>query len=492
MRMMNSFLTTHVNESERFNYQNKARNRSRKKRKVLANDSRKLYTFRVVIYFMIAFLGCSWQIYEISSQYLEYATVTQLTIERPKFIKPPSVVYCVVPSYEELVMLDKFRYLIRKKNITSLLQLTITDIINVTPTPDELVLICYQHFSTGADDTSSMDCRTNFRITRLYKQEQVCYQFDLIFDETLEIKQLTSSWNVNTGIYGFVFDPNMVRHSTTALFFLVDSMEDFRGLSDNFVEHSRHIINNRTGLAKDNHISLSYSTFRSTLLEYPYLTNCIDYEMFDFRSQPECFEMCVANRLITLGNLTTFSIMTKENDTHLADYRPITFTHTQVLPKLGLFLKLIEINCSRLCLKPDCVKNDHVPIISAAITSRKPGFDLHVPKKPDIITIFIPKIRIIDYISFALSLTGVWLSLSPVVVLTTLDNIFRRRRKKCKSLKKSRTTKFNLVRRSSIVDEEREMFEELLKLRSKLTLMNANYRKRQFQLNRIKMYLAHH
>src|SRR5258708_486465 len=82
--------------NNRYPLQQQSPNRLQKKRR-----SKWFY-----IYWLLSLCGCIWQIYEVTSQYLSYPTVTELTISRPKKLQPPALSLCLYYPY----FLDKKQF----------------------------------------------------------------------------------------------------------------------------------------------------------------------------------------------------------------------------------------------------------------------------------------------------------------------------------------------------------------------------------------------
>ena len=416
------------------------------------------YSVRKLIYWLFAIVGCAAQIYQISRQYFAYDTVTELTITRPTYVQPPAVLIC--SRYKDLVIND--RMMERVSSEAQNQNLTIREIFSVTPTTDELITRCKRHSSNTYNDLPLIrNCSKYFMLEKVFKQNQICYSYDIGSNHTFEYRYLTNGYS-GADYFEIHLNSSFLKKSKYMTYYLIPSRMEFRGLSGNFVENYRSLVNSSVG--NRNFVTLSYSVFRSKLLEQPYKSNCLDYKTNGFQSAAQCYEYCVGNRSLQSFNKTSFSIMTSEDD-ETVDYQSLAESDLSLISN-NQKLANLEQQCQSKCSKADCVSADFVPKIISAESSKFPGFELYASNEPEIITMFKAKISFVDYLSFALSCTGFWLGFSPLSFLVKMDIIGQLMPQKVNT--STRVVDFNnrnnIRRESSSAD----IWKELIQFRAKI------------------------
>ena len=146
-------------------------------------------------------IGLIWQLYAVSTDYFEYAVISEVTISKPRTFQPPAMSLCM--RYTELINLDidlpelgipdslssTFNAL---KTIQE--KVTVAKLMQITPSLDRYMTYGWtrDHGSYGiheADQSSSIPSIIN--ITKFLKDNKVCYRLSPIDQRSSEFRYET-------------------------------------------------------------------------------------------------------------------------------------------------------------------------------------------------------------------------------------------------------------------------------------------------------------
>lgn len=375
-----------------------------------------------IVAWLISIAGAILQSYYISDQYFRYETVTQVTVSPPSLIRPPKLSICSIPP---LSLRDYPPRLLQE--VLSNCKLNISAKVykyehghdfNEYFSNDDNVL------SNGAYLKHQLFCQTidvNFNFTNYrrtnYKDPSMLYELSI--SDSLSGHVILSN-NVNSFVYGG-------SHELT-----------FYG-KDNSPVLVRKVSNDLR--YQSFRIGLSYSRYRTSMLRYPYHPRCEDYRLtHNVESQAHCFDKCVLEEGRWKIEMTSPFVLidnsSVENPTFLKERLFRNSASSTAKEEKFATLRQIEANChNKVCAFSDCKKDSYILSLVYKELATTPGIAMFEPDRPDIITIFTPKISGIDYITYVLSCLGFWFGFSPLMFLT--KSWFAKRTKntifKCKS-----------------------------------------------------------
>lgn len=344
---------------------------------------------RLLIAWVFSLGGCFFQVYHICDVFFEYETVTQLTIRHPSEVAPPRVALCFEREASSKL----------SKNLS-----------------DEITFIFVSNREGYGDRRSDLPNKRlnvdDFVTTNyFYKRDHLCFSIALANGT----RRFKTSFLTRTKTGPKYFQCNFRGKNLVAanvmLFYLKPINEDFYGAFDNFAEVDRGFKNNDTsGIGDNNYVTLTYSTFKGELIEYPYQTNCFNYLRWGYESRNHCYDKCVLDRFVAKFQELPFSVLSRNASLPLMNFLDI---------KKRNVLEIIERNCSTLCKRPDCSITHHVPqvMMTSPMHSNEIGFELYVSVEPDITTEFIPLLTFVDFATFVMSCVGFWLGFSPLIFL---------------------------------------------------------------------------
>lgn len=149
----------------------------------------------------MSFHGCFFQVYKLTSLYLHYNSNTEVFIDIPEYLNPPSVTLCF--GYVDVIdnqrlRKDKFKSVAESEYPSygnlSLWQrqsvLTISEILDYSPDSrylfDKCSLLSPTDVKTYA--LTGKECYEKFHITKYYSQEYICYRIDNKSPPNLKLK----------------------------------------------------------------------------------------------------------------------------------------------------------------------------------------------------------------------------------------------------------------------------------------------------------------
>ncbi|KAI1305848.1 hypothetical protein HDE_01195 [Halotydeus destructor] len=356
---------------------------------------------------LVALVGCVYQIYAISWQYLQYETVSNLQIDRPATVTPPSVILCL-----------EFKFAVSQRTIFDqhlgsdeefFEKATVGQLFNFTAPAEGLIKNCTIKYSGSYGQATALSelCHELITVRKFLKQQYVCYSFTIDDQNKFYRSHITNARKPPR--FYEVFLSKSFPRSRFVVFFVHDRSLDFYGLSDSFSEHFRHIANSTSGSGSANAIILSYKRFKTTSLPAPYKTNCFNYSLIGYQSKDHCSEDCVIKETLRDTGRLPFSVA-------LYDANLTTMVIQQVDIENGSYTRLLnqmDAVCTSKCPWSDCHANDHVAVILTSFASLDLGFELYLTNEPYVITEHKARQMLIDYVSFILSCISFWFGFSP-------------------------------------------------------------------------------
>lgn len=372
----------------------------------------------LLIYFLLAMLGCLLQVYHISDQFFEYDTVTQLTMRRPINAKPPALILCFFLSqcYDPKIV-QKYGLNTSDKQLPE--KITLDQIFELTPTLQDQFKTCRlrtQGYRLSDRMKGNENCKQHFEIVKFYKQRLICFYIKLKDERPFFLEQLYNSIQF-AKYYQVTMVGTGLEAATHYMTFVSDSKLRFDGRSDSYEEHNRMLLNESSGEGNQSFITLTYARYESTLLEKPYKTDCLNYQrQLGFQSKGDCFETCVLKQAITELRKAPFSIAYEEPSPHMI----LSFDDLKDDAKAAQLDK-VEVFCRSRCSKKDCHKEDFTPKIISSESYTGVGFEIYAPNEPDVITTFVPRTSLVDYITMVFSCIGFWFGFSPLYFFKDFD-----------------------------------------------------------------------
>ena len=169
---------------------------------------------------------------------------------------------------------------------------------------------------------------------------------------------------------------------------------------------------------------MSYDTYKSSLLEHPYSTNCFEYP--DHMTSDKCHHKCFKREAIEKVRIIPLACNAYENET----FKRVPDKRTGVLEN-GLlwsyneFLMDTEKFCNKKCDRRECHSVIHVPRLESHASTDGEANNaiivLRSSKTPVINTVSQPAINLVTYLTNVFSTFGFWMGVSVLGAMKSLQ-----------------------------------------------------------------------
>ena len=170
---------------------------------------------------------------------------------------------------------------------------------------------------------------------------------------------------------------------------------------------------------------LSYDTYESRLLKYPFKTNCIEYP--NHMTSEKCHHRCLKQVALQKYNIIPLTCNAYENETfkRIPDQLNPKFRNYSTICLQKSIMAEMEIICDKKCEKRECNSVIHIPRLeSQAATDGQVNYTviaLHSSKTPVIRTVSQPAIHLVTYLTNLFSTFGFWMGVSVLGTIETLQ-----------------------------------------------------------------------
>ncbi|KAI1293497.1 hypothetical protein HDE_06620 [Halotydeus destructor] len=369
---------------------------------------------------MLCFCGATYQAYDVTSEYIKYQVVSDLSISKPNYILPPAFTLCL--AYVDLL---DWRALLsgvqfesdppRLKHIVRALQET----VNISQILDALPDIRSNIKYMMARQQGTYNIYENDRalkIRRFIKNYYICYMFtmrggQLGRDVVLESKDISYGREPGTLMRISFGKANLSSVSRATFYlnptnFLPRGDRDFRLFMD---ARGPSLFSQNT-----TYWSLSYQKVALHLLPPPYTTRCRDFKALGFEGSYHCQLSCTNAHALQKYGKSLFTILhTKaENYTVINKYTIIEND------TLRLEIDQIETLCDRKCEGKGCHQRLFAPRIESQLAHEtEVVFSIVESSSVFIDSETKAQMSGVNFVVSVLSIMGVWLSFSFITVI---------------------------------------------------------------------------
>ena len=153
---------------------------------------------------------------------------------------------------------------------------------------------------------------------------------------------------------------------------------------------------------------LTYDTYRSKLLQYPFSTDCREYSEKGFVSLGDCIDSCIENKSLTLFRKLATRVSYFSNTTRIP-MSPAEAKKTETKATL----KGIMNHCDKKCSQRECHSVEYVPRV-VSFTSRESGTVLNVATSmnPSVEVVCHASLSLVSMMTAVFSTFGFWMGMS--------------------------------------------------------------------------------
>jgi hypothetical protein len=365
---------------------------------------------------ILALSGFMWQSVVVSIHYFGYKTTTAVTFVIRDKIKPQVTAICV--RYRDVIDHERLFYEtgIRVKSdpsnasLTSVAlrekddateKLTIEQIFNYTPDPDQVIKRCLVPDDYGTVSRETSDCKPHFMVDKFFTQINVCYRFMRKRKDDYPIEMITHSGTKSYLIYLVVLSDHFWNIAYVSAIVYGDG---YPTVSRDYGIRLGVRVEKGPDPNALNYFLLSAHDMDSIKLERPYDTKCIPG---DSETYFECKKDCRLKLYATLNRVPGSEMLTEGYKLRPASEADRADKFMQ--DKMRSFDK----KCKDDCFFDWC----HWEYSVTSVTpSRYPNasfvFSVNTASQPDFHSRALPVMTFIEYFSFTMGCFGIWFGVS--------------------------------------------------------------------------------
>ncbi|KAI1293494.1 hypothetical protein HDE_06622 [Halotydeus destructor] len=377
---------------------------------------------------MICLCGAAYQCYDVTSEYIKYEVVSDLSISKQNYIVPPAFTLCLV--YVDLIdwrtLLAGYKFDTEPpepREVIKALQETVSiaKILEALPNVTGKQILKYMM----AREQGTYDILENekaIKIERFIKNYYVCYMFTMLGGKDggnvrHESKDISYGREPGT-LMRISFAKANLSSVSRAVFYL--SPANYLPRGDRDFRLSIDARGQNVFSQSATYWSLSYQKVALRLLPAPYVTNCRDFESMGFEGSYHCQLSCTHAHAMKKFGKSLFTILyTKpENFTVINKYSIIG---NETLRKQ---IDEIETLCDRKCEGETCHQRLFAPRIESQL-SHQTEIVFRIVESSGVFIGSEAKAQMswMNYTVSVLSILGVWLSFSFVSVIQQMYHV---------------------------------------------------------------------
>ena len=369
-------------------------------------------------------IGLSWQLFEISSEYLKYKVSCRTTVFIPVEVEDLSMGICLQVAF--VIDYNKFhtdlQYNWTRKefwNKRMLDNLSIHEIYNYTYDADN-ILYNSGYWKNEWDSIGKLNNFSSiFKMKKYFFDSKMCYLYSIKSFNPLSVQWIRGGsivWldfgkelSEMYAVWLFIAEKGRIPFSET-----VEARYTFRGNS----------------MKVDNFQSSHYS-IRKELLPPPYETDCFSYSKLNFTNRIECIERCfVLKSFQKWGRISNVSLVPNNAD----DYKFVIISN---YTKYRTELDEIRLFCQSSCPNTSC-EDTHIVTVQETATylslsnlykeNISISWQRKTPSIPSATILCRSTSTLVELILYMMSSVSTWtglsmMSINPILFLRSLSKI---------------------------------------------------------------------
>lgn len=399
--------------------------------------------FFCCLYYCLTAAGVIYQTSLIIEMYLQYKVSSKIKIAFPASITPAAISVCTrftdVLDFQRLNQESNrnWKNSIKesKKNWSYSIEadivrkyqheLTIEEIFKFTPREHEIInRIVFKKTSGSLTITESEDPYQYLDVSKYIYVEFICYMISLKERESWTFESFAVT-PVGSGlIYRIDFASNLTR-TRFLMFAFTHDPQDYPARSIMFsTVYRRDILHT---MVDNDYTGYHYRLFAKTL-EYPYETDCFDYNKIDPKvdHDVDCAQLCMYQKTVKRFNKFPYSIII-DNVNNASSLKMISYID-MLDEKIASQILSIKNDCKQNCRWTACLDSRTV-----AVTDSKHGRQLSsdsfhmsyiLSTHPNIYIYASPHVSFVEFITYIISTISTWTGLS-IMAMNPLEFAIR-------------------------------------------------------------------
>lgn len=403
-----------------------------------------------VLFLVFCIVLNSLHIYQVCDEYFKYDVTTNVMLHLPETITMPSITFCIPPRHitnfsaftnDDWITFNKSKGEWGGTPYHQRLHMeafpTASDIFRLTKNISSFMIRAYviqimlpedkRHYSKGHHfKVTDYDFPFNVNPPFIYFKDK-CWTFDVhpLAPRKVHYDDIFL-WDYPFGtLTNIIFDEDL-----EAIMISISNQGEMSTAMDL-----------PTFILRGQFVEISYDTYESMRLPYPYKTQCRDYHRENYISKGHCKEDCIKSWYKTEKGFLPDRIRVLESEGNYS----IRYTKTN---------EHVIKNCSVKCSQDECKSRFVIPRLKK-IDKLERTFRITVPQNPSIITESQESIPLVTFLTNVFSTFGFWLGLSVMTSLPILrtytKKVVAKNRISMRSiitlvLQKNRSTRDRIVR----------------------------------------------
>ena len=346
---------------------------------------------------LICLIGLSWQLFEISSEYVKYKVDIQTTVLIPEEVEDMSMVICLPIEY--LINYNKFnaelqynwtRREFERKDM--LRNLSIHQVYYYTYDAND-ILYTIHIWNTGS---KSKNFSLYLKMQKYFFKSEICYLYSLKSFKPVSVQL------IGAGLVAYLqFNKHISETHAVYLFIVEKDKISFREtIAAQYIYRGSPI--------KLDHFQSSYYSIKYQLLPPPYETACYSYSQLNFTNRIECIEKCIVLKFYKKwGAISTASLIPNKAINYKFIKKSI-YTNAE--------LRQIRLSCQTSCPNKSCNHTEIITIQEREVHNNYKYVSISWQRKlPSILSVKIscrPTSILLELFLYVMSSVSTWTGLS--------------------------------------------------------------------------------
>ena len=375
-----------------------------------------------LLFKVICLIGLSWQLFELSSEYLKYKVIIRATLFIPDEIEDLSMGICLPVAFA--IDYNKFNnesgsnWTATEFDRKGIFQsLSVHEIYNYTYDADKIISEGGYWKDPWGWESKSTNLSSIMTMQKYFASSSICYLYSVRSFKPVSIK-----WVRGSSVIYLYFGQEISATNAVLLFI---GQKDGIPISETI--KARYIFRGNCRAKLDKFQSSHYS-IKEKLLPPPHETACRSFSSFNFTSNIECIENCIVLKSFKKwGAISNVSLLSNK----VADYK---FINVSNYTKYKVELDEIRLSCLSSCPNKSCENTQLITVhesdvhVGAEYFFKKNASMLwqrQIPSIPSVTISCSPSSFLTEVILYMMSSISTWtgmsmMSINPLVFLRSL------------------------------------------------------------------------
>ena len=390
-----------------------------------------LRTVSFCLFVVFSVVGLFWQLYLICDLYFQYKVSTRTSVSIPHIIQPLAFSLCI--SVQDIIDYKEVRKAIggnwtfedilnEKQDYHQLLHnLTVGQMFNFTPAENEIAERIYFRNESMADvELKGKSCNEVLHIEKYLYTGYICYKIELKIDKPRTLRHLVAT-TYSSGLIRYIrFTDKLKRSNTIKITLGPLGRIPFSGLMSSPYIHREY--DPKKDTAKYSYFVTHHYTMDTKSLEYPYETDCRNYDSPNITNDVECTEACIGKKTFEkFMKLPYVSLVTKSQFS--APFKLLGRIDFQSKETEREFQEILSFCVQGPCWRFAC-KDSQVVAITTSFSRDFFRWKHVVPIQTSFLISSRPQLSFVEFMTYVLGTISTWTGLS-IIAMNPIELLLR-------------------------------------------------------------------